>query len=819
MALAPLVLDDLDWAQLDRRRAACGCPRSRAGSGRCMRRSIPASRWWSCSRGCWTSGSTGWTSVPEPLFRARGLRSWAKGCCRCAARATVLALRAGEPRAEVAAGTAARDRARGGRPGLRDRRRRRAARRPPRRARGRAASGARAPVDRTHDLDERRGVTLFAADGGPGEARIVLYLPGAARSPRRGRCRSSSTSRPRPRCASEWDPDAVPVAAAGGGHVVVLARRAAVRARSPPRPCATARAGCGGRARAPAHPGRLGAGRPGRGRAACRSRSSSARARRPSRSRRRCGASFPTRGLPRTAALVRETQPRRPAGCRCPAWPSRSTRTARRPSPRRCGSASASVDGRWHRWRPVHRLRAVGPRRPRVPRGPRARGASSSATGSPAASPGPIRTVDPNVRIARAWSAAGAGRQRGRGPLLERASRRTCARRRDAAAVGGREPETIDEARVRIGGLLDRVERAVTADGPRDARRVATPGVDIARAHAAVGFHPGHPVRASCAGAVTVFVGPVGAARRGRRRERRAWPRPCRTRARWPPCARTSSRRAWSGPRSGSARPATGPSGSRCACSGDPVDPARRRGCASRTRCVASSTRWRAATTATGWPFGEPLRPSVLMREAGRRGRGRRDRGRRHRPRRRRAVRGLPRGRASARTTCRRWRTSRSRSSPTCARAPEACDDAPGGDARRWGPLPDGATGARAAVGGGATAAAAGRPRRRRARGLRTASAAFTPEWTESPRDGRGRRAGARVRRADGAGAPRVPNRLPEKALVEFLRDAGVDALPGARRRRRCSRSRVSSGARESVLVPGRLPGRRAAGRRARATS
>lgn len=99
-----------------------------------------------------------------------------------------------------------------------------------------------------------------------------------------------------------------------------------------------------------------------------------------------------------------------------------------------------------------------------------------------------------NVGPERDWSAEQAG------PTCP------CAKARNVVpGIGGAEVDTIDMARTRARAWTRRVTRAVTA---RDFRELArtTPGVDVARTHAAVGAHPGHvcPV----ADAVTVFVVP-----------------------------------------------------------------------------------------------------------------------------------------------------------------------------------------------------------------------------------------------------------------------------------------------------------------------
>ena len=73
-------------------------------------------------------------------------------------------------------------------------------------------------------------------------------------------------------------------------------------------------------------------------------------------------------------------------------------------------------------------------------------------------------------------------------------------------ASGGQDPETMDAARERIASMLSARERAVTAHD-HETLAIATPGVDIVRAHAAVGFHPALPCT-PVPGAVTVFVVP-----------------------------------------------------------------------------------------------------------------------------------------------------------------------------------------------------------------------------------------------------------------------------------------------------------------------
>ena len=73
-------------------------------------------------------------------------------------------------------------------------------------------------------------------------------------------------------------------------------------------------------------------------------------------------------------------------------------------------------------------------------------------------------------------------------------------------ADGGKEPETIAEARERAASTLKQRHRAITREDYEELVRT-TPGVAIKRAHAAVGFHPDHPCT-KVPGAVTVFVVP-----------------------------------------------------------------------------------------------------------------------------------------------------------------------------------------------------------------------------------------------------------------------------------------------------------------------
>ncbi|HEX8185216.1 MAG TPA: hypothetical protein VF747_10705, partial [Blastocatellia bacterium] len=73
-------------------------------------------------------------------------------------------------------------------------------------------------------------------------------------------------------------------------------------------------------------------------------------------------------------------------------------------------------------------------------------------------------------------------------------------------AEGGDEPETISNARERISSSLKQRTRAVTREDYEEIART-TPGIAIKRAHAAIGLHPNHPC-ALVPGAATIFIVP-----------------------------------------------------------------------------------------------------------------------------------------------------------------------------------------------------------------------------------------------------------------------------------------------------------------------
>jgi hypothetical protein len=165
------------------------------------------------------------------------------------------------------------------------------------------------------------------------------------------------------------------------------------------------------------------------------------------------------------------------------------------------------VDGRWHAWRPVRDFARCGPA-DRVFHLDRERRWITFGDGLTGRMPRPdpaVAATGSNVAI---LVTVGGGPDGNIGPAVGFAGTDAGDVRAStlAAAAGGRDAESLEQARSRISGLIDRVQRAVTADD-HVALAVSTPGVAIARAHAAVGFHPAHPCRL-VPGAITVFVVP-----------------------------------------------------------------------------------------------------------------------------------------------------------------------------------------------------------------------------------------------------------------------------------------------------------------------
>lgn len=184
------------------------------------------------------------------------------------------------------------------------------------------------------------------------------------------------------------------------------------------------------------------------------------------------------------------------------------------------------------------------------------------------------------------------------------------------AADGGAETETLDEARQRATAELRRVKRAVTAPD-HETVVLTTPGVAFKRAHYAAGHHPAHPC-GNVPGAGTVYVVPdVPRAEEGDEDAGKC----AFVAAPAPDAGALEAARA----RLEAARLVAGEAFVRGALyrevslavvvSGDPVDAnAMRRRLTSHMQTFLDPLR--GGDKRSGWPFGEPLRPSVMLREA-----------------------------------------------------------------------------------------------------------------------------------------------------------------------------------------------------------
>jgi hypothetical protein len=178
-------------------------------------------------------------------------------------------------------------------------------------------------------------------------------------------------------------------------------------------------------------------------------------------------------------------------------------------------------------------------------------------------------------------------------------------------AEGGADPETIAEARRRAAASLGEVTRAVTADDFVTLART-TPGVAVARAYPALGEHPGFPC-ATVPGAVTVHIVPAAPRDDLGREDFVAAPLPdpgmlCAVATRLEQARLLTSEVFVRPPRYRDVA-------LRVDLSGDPAD---------RTRVATAVTdalrRFLdplvGGDDEDGWPFGQPLRPSALLRAA-----------------------------------------------------------------------------------------------------------------------------------------------------------------------------------------------------------
>lgn len=170
-------------------------------------------------------------------------------------------------------------------------------------------------------------------------------------------------------------------------------------------------------------------------------------------------------------------------------------------------------------------------------------------------------------------------------------------------AEGGRDPETIDQARRRAGEELSRVTRAVTADFAELAD--GTPGVAVGRSYVGIGEHPGYP-RDTVPGAVTVRVVPSV---------------PADTPAPRPDPGMLAAVRAHLerarliGTELYVCRPRYRATALRVDLAAKPADPTRVRSVL-RDALGRYLDPLRGGDDGDGWPFGGPLRPSALLRVA-----------------------------------------------------------------------------------------------------------------------------------------------------------------------------------------------------------
>lgn len=269
---------------------------------------------------------------------------------------------------------------------------------------------------------------------------------------------------------------------------------------------------------------------------------------------------------------------------------------------------------RWYRWQATPDLYNHGPA-DRVFVVDRGRGELRFGDGLTGRLPvlvQPSDANDANIRV-RYWVGGGTAGQVGEGRDWEGPDGLVV--RNVVAAEGGDESEAVDAARQRAAAAVRRLTRAVTA---RDFEDLAatTPGVAIQRAHAAVGYHPRHPCT-PVPGAVTVFIVPDAP----RAEENDAWLEDAFVAAPVPDpgslaavtkrldLARLVTTEVFvRAPRYHSVNLSV-------AVDADPADPL--------TLSQQIKERMRSfldplvgGDEHNGWPFGEPLRPSALLREA-----------------------------------------------------------------------------------------------------------------------------------------------------------------------------------------------------------
>jgi hypothetical protein len=274
-------------------------------------------------------------------------------------------------------------------------------------------------------------------------------------------------------------------------------------------------------------------------------------------------------------------------------------------------------DGAWHEWQPVDRLSNAGPDQ-RVFTVDRQRGLLGFGDGLTGRIPVLFKPEDesiPNVEL-RYQAGGGAIGNFAAGQSFDVESHADLEAISLVDAVGGADPEPLSDGRDRTQEDLREVTRAVLA-ADYETLAVTTQGVGIARAHAAVGVHPSFSCLA-VPGAVTVVVLPW-APRPSEPGDSEEWDQDW-TFAPQPDPGALSAVRA----RLDAARliasevyvrgPIYRPAKLLVRLQGDPRDPLALRSAVTR-RLRRFLDPLSGGEDGSGWPFGEPLRPSALLRE------------------------------------------------------------------------------------------------------------------------------------------------------------------------------------------------------------
>lgn len=225
-----------------------------------------------------------------------------------------------------------------------------------------------------------------------------------------------------------------------------------------------------------------------------------------------------------------------------------------------------------------------------------------------------VKPEDPNIAL-RYFVGGGEAGNIGSNLRFEGVADAQVSARNIVPAEGGAETESLESARRRAASALRRVDRAIT---PSDYINIVTntPGVAFKRAYAALGHHPAHPCQA-VPGAVTVYVVPDAPREDGPEYDRDcayvAAPKPDQgalqeARARIEKARLIGSEVFVAAPEYRRVSLAV-------AARGDPADPA---ALSEKIRIGLQKflDPLRGGNQKNGWPFGEPLRPSVLLSEA-----------------------------------------------------------------------------------------------------------------------------------------------------------------------------------------------------------